>query len=350
LVPPSRVAPFWMALIAAALFGAAAPAGKVLLGSVDAQQLAGLLYLGAAAGVAPFAFGRGGRRLALPGDRANSLRLAGAVLAGGALGPLALLAALRLADATSVSVWLSLELPATALLGVWFFGDHLGRPGWGGVVLAGCASVLLALGGGTAGWTSGLLILVACLLWGLDNHLTALLDTLSPEASTFWKGLAAGGFNFALGALRAPLPPLSASAAALLLGAAAYGASIALYIRGAQRLGATRAQTVFCVSPLFGLGLSALFLGERVGPSHVGALALFAAALALLIWEQHIHEHVHTPHQHDHPHRHDDGHHDHDHEESAPPGSSHTHPHAHVERVHAHPHLPDLHHRHEHAG
>ena len=50
--------PIWpgvpLALASAALFGAAMPLSKVLLGSVDPQILAGLLYLGAGIGLCQF--------------------------------------------------------------------------------------------------------------------------------------------------------------------------------------------------------------------------------------------------------------------------------------------------------
>ena len=41
-----------LALLSAALFGVSTPAAKVLLGSIDATILAGLLYCGAGLGVA----------------------------------------------------------------------------------------------------------------------------------------------------------------------------------------------------------------------------------------------------------------------------------------------------------
>jgi hypothetical protein len=49
-----------LALASAALFGAATPASKALLADLSPFQLAGLLYLGAALGVAPVAWRRGG--------------------------------------------------------------------------------------------------------------------------------------------------------------------------------------------------------------------------------------------------------------------------------------------------
>jgi len=112
--------PVALALLSAALFGSATPASKYLLHDLSPFALAGLLYLGAAIAVAP---------RALPGrtwrlDRRNAARLGGAVLFGGALGPVFLLLGLRLASAASDSMWLNLEMVATAVLGALLFRDH----------------------------------------------------------------------------------------------------------------------------------------------------------------------------------------------------------------------------------
>ena len=110
--------PILVALLSAMLFGAATPASKLLLEGFTPFQLAGLLYLGAAIAVAPGALKNGGLGLPRRGDRRTQFRLFGAVLFGGILGPVALLFGLRLADAASVSLWLNLEMAATAVLGI----------------------------------------------------------------------------------------------------------------------------------------------------------------------------------------------------------------------------------------
>src|SRR5947208_7460006 len=135
-----------LALVSAALFGAATPAGKVLLADFTPFQLAGLLYLGAALGVGPVA---ALDRRATPGlDRTNRMRLAGAVLFGGVVGPVLLLFGLRFTAAGSVALVLNFEMAATAVLGVALFGEHLGRRGWLGV-----AGVVAA--GSVLAWESG---------------------------------------------------------------------------------------------------------------------------------------------------------------------------------------------------
>lgn len=340
--------PLACALLAAALFGAATPASKLLLSDFTSFQLAGLLYLGAALGVAPAAL-RGGRvRFPGRGDKRNRVRLFGAVVAGGICGPVLLLLGLRLAAAASVSLWLSLELAATALLGVLVFRDYLGLPGWAGVIASLAGAGLLSLGGGPAGLAAGGFVLAACLCWGLDNHLTALIDGITPSESTFWKGLAAGGCNLAVGFALAPrLPSVLPVAAALAVGTLAYGASIALYITSAQALGSTRAQVAFSSAPLFGVVLSALFLKESLAFVHLASGLLFAAGVGLLFFDRHSHVHAHETIEHEHEHLHDDAHHDHGH--PGPQGSPrHSHRHVHAAVTHRHPHWPDLHHRHGH--
>jgi len=339
---------FLLALGAALLFGASTPASKLLLAKLEPFQLAGLLYLGAALAMAPLVALERRRGVVPRLDRANRTRLAGAVLLGGGVAPVLLLVALRFALAGSVSLWLNLELVATALLGRLFFRESLDRTGWFGVAGAVAAGGILAGAGGWPGIVAALLVAAACVAWGFDNHWTALVDGITPASSTLAKGAAAGAANLALGLVTAPLAASAAEiAVALAVGALSYGASIALYIAAAQQLGATRAQAVFASAPFVGAGLALGVLGEPLGLAHLCAAGILLPSLALLLASHHEHAHEHAETWHVHSHRHDDGHHAHAH-----PGLSastrHTHAHRHERLVHAHPHWPDLHHRHGH--
>jgi drug/metabolite transporter (DMT)-like permease len=338
---------FLLALGAAATFGAAAPAGKALLADLPPFQLAGLLYLGAALGVAPWALRRDGGNRSLSG--LNRARLAGAIGFGGMAAPVLLLFGLRLASAASVSLWLPLEMAATAGLGVLFFHDSLDRAGWLAAAGSVAAALVLAWGEPAAGLRAGAFVAAACLCWGLDNQLTALVDGLSPQRFAFWKGLIAGSVNLTVGL---SLSPWTAStrvlAAALALGAVSYGASLVLYIMSAQRLGAARSQIIFSSAPFFGLALSALALGEALTAPHFAAAAILGLSLALLARERHEHIHGHEVMPHDHRHRHDDGHHGHAHN-GLPVETEHSHWHEHASVEHSHAHWPDLHHRHSHG-
>jgi len=340
---------FLLALLAALFFGAATPLSKPLLTRLTSFQLAGLLYLGAALGVVLLLVRE--RKFTPPWrmDRRNALLLLGSIVFGGILGPLALLAGLQLASAASVSMWLNLEMVATAVLGHFIFKDHLTPRSW--IAAAGIflAAILLAAGEGAAGVLAGLLVLAACLSWGVDNHVTALIDGITPAQSTFWKGLAAGATNLIIGLSLAPLigTPLEVLGG-LGIGVVSYGFSIVLYISSAQQLGATRSQLIFSSAPFWGVLLSILLLSETFTWQHGAAAVLFIASIALLYHEQHGHAHQHLVQEHEHLHNHSDGHHLHVHEQY-PENGWHSHAHVHTPLEHVHPHWPDLHHRHEHV-
>ncbi len=336
------------ALISAALFGAATPASKLLLESLSAFQLAGLLYLGAAIGVLGGMLKRRSWRPPWNMPARSRKLLLGAVFFGGILGPVLLMLGLQLASASSVSLWLNLELVATAILGRLIFNDHLGKYGWFGVAGVVTAGVLLSVGEGAAGFWSGLLVAGACTCWGLDNHFTALIDGITPAQSTFWKGSVAGVVNLTIGAVADPFTASGfVTVSALVVGMLAYGASITLYITAAQGMGATRAQMFFASAPFIGVALSALILGESITAIQVVAAGILAISLGLLFRDQHQHAHEHEALSHEHVHSHDDSHHNHEHE-GLDRSKRHSHWHDHKPVEHSHPHWPDLHHRHGH--
>src|SRR5450759_5031022 len=139
------------------LFGIATPFSKLLLEGLNSFQLAGLLYLGAALAMLPYIFRKNSnpKLLFQSGSRAKTI---GIIFFGGFAGPLLLFAGLKMANAASVSIWLNMELVATAVLGVLIFKDALSRNTWIGVVLTIIAGIVVSYGEGNSGLTSGLLI------------------------------------------------------------------------------------------------------------------------------------------------------------------------------------------------
>lgn len=344
-----QLLPAGLGLVSAFLFGLATPASKLLLGEMNPFLLAGLLYLGAAAGVTPLILReRTARNVQRTISGTQYMYIAGAVIFGGFLGPVLLLIGLHAAHASSVAIWLNMELVATAILGTLLFHDHLDRNGWIGVSLALCAGLIMTASEGASGLTAALLVTAACFCWGFDNHFTALIDCLTPSRITLFKGVFAGSINVAIGLyLSINNPTLAVVGKALVLGAFSYGASIVLYVISAHHLGATRSQILFSSSPFFGVGLAALLLGEQLRPSHFAALCCLIGAIYFSNRVRHGHEHSHHECHHTHLHAHDDEHHDHTHG-GIDPSAPHSHAHQHHSLNHTHPHYPDLHHRHDH--
>lgn len=339
------------ALIAALLFGAAAPLSKGLADAVAPLQLAGIMYLGAAIFALPFAV-KGGLRKPWSLGRTAVVRLGASLFFGGLLGPVLLLAGLKLASAGSVSMYLNLEMIFTTALACLVFKEHLGRRGWLAVLGGLAAAGSLSLSEGQTGLTAGALVAAACLCWAMDNNCTATLDQITPPQMVLYKGATAGSVNLGLGlCLSHSLPDWQWMPTALAIGALCFGLSIVLYITAAQQLGAGRSQVVFSAAPFFGLLLSAVFLGEGMTLWQAGAALLMVGVVTLLFTDSHAHEHHHEALTHVHEHTHDDGHHDHTHEDQPgfDPRTRHTHEHTHRAVTHSHTHVSDLHHRHDHA-
>jgi drug/metabolite transporter (DMT)-like permease len=341
------------ALISAALFGVSTPAAKVLVGSVDPVLLAGLLYCGAGIGIAALRRNLPSILVTAPEvalTRAELPWLAGAIAAGGVIGPLLLMAGLARTDATSASLLLTLEGAATALMAWFIFHENFDRRiALGMCCLVAGAAVLSWSGTPTVNSLIGpLAIAGACLAWGLDNNLTRKVSLADPLQIVQLKGVIAGPFNLALGlALGAALPTLSAVLIAGVVGFIGYGVSLALFVVALRHLGTARTGAYFSTAPFLGSVAAIIALGEPVTAQLAVAGALMAVGVWLHLTEHHDHEHVHEPMAHAHPHVHDE-HHRHSHSALDPPGQPHTHLHEHGPMRHAHAHVPDMHHTHRH--
>jgi len=340
-----------LALASAILFGASAPFAKLLLGLVDPQLLAGLLYLGAGIGLAAFHAGRSGVGIEAPEAplrRADIAWLLTVVLFGGVAGPLLLMLGLERTSAASGSLLLNLEGLATMAIAWLVFGENVDRRLLLGAaaILAG-AAVLAWSGDGLRLDAGALLVAAACLAWGVDNNLTRKLSSADPVLIALIKGLAAGGVNVALALLRgASLPSAGTVGAAAIVGFLGIGVSLVLFMLALRHLGTARTGAYFSLAPFVGAVIAVPLLGEPVTTQLVAAGLLMGLGLWLHLAERHDHEHDHEAIEHEHAHVHDE-HHQHDHD--GPVREPHSHWHRHEPMRHTHVHFPDIHHRHGHG-
>jgi drug/metabolite transporter (DMT)-like permease len=351
-----------MGLGSAALFGVSAPVAKSLLLTSGPLTLAALLYLGAGLGLLLLAplWPRPGRirgravgavrRAEAPLGASDLPLILGGVVTGGILGPLLLMVGLQRVSAVSGSLLLNLEPPLTIVLAVALFGEHLGarQAGAAALILVGAAVVVGRTGDLRSEWTGVLAIAGACLSWAIDTNLSQRMSLRDPVAFSRLKGLAGGTCTLLLArAFGERLPPAGVIGVALAIGAVCYGLSAVLFVRALRDLGAARVAAYFAMAPFFGVLAALPILGERLRASDIGAMAVMATGVAMLLRERHDHPHQHEAIEHDHAHVHDD-HHRHEHEPHDAAGGLHAHPHRHEPMRHAHPHAPDLHHRHSH--
>lgn len=344
------------ALGAALLFGASTPLAKMLTGGIAPILLAGLLYLGSGLGLAGVLLVRNLTRksaeAAPPGPAIPSREipwLLVAILAGGVAGPALLMTGLAQTGAAPASLLLNVEGVFTALIAWMVFKENADRQ----IVLG---MVAIVAGGALLSWQpdaarlspSALLIVAACACWAIDNNLTRNVSSNDAVLIACLKGLVAGVCNTAFALVAGnTLPAMPALVAAMLIGFAGYGVSLALFVVALRHLGTARTGAYFSIAPLFGVVIAFLIWPEMPGVTFWVAAALMALGVWLHLRERHEHEHVHEPMVHTHAHRHD-AHHQHEHDFAWDGKEPHLHIHRHEVLVHKHPHYPDIHHRHTH--
>lgn len=338
------------ALTAAIFFGASAPIAKLLLGdNIAPIFLAAFLYLGSGAGLALTKFAqRAASKETEAGIKPADLKwLAGAIISGGILAPIILMISLQNTPASTASLLLNFEGVGTTLIALLFFKEAISRRAWTAIIVITLASIFLSTNFSAGfGLSPGALgIILACVLWGVDNNFTRNISGKDPLAIVAWKGLVAGTFSFLLALfLGNSLPSVTTILYTLLLGFVSYGLSTLLFIHSMRGLGAARTSALYGTAPLAGVLLSIFIFGEFPSFLFIIAAILMIGGALLLVNENHEHTHLHTALIHDHSHSHDDPAHGHG-------GGSkgvHSHEHEHPAEEHGHDHMPDIHHRHGH--
>lgn len=335
------------ALGAAVLFGAGTPIAKLLLNSVNPWLLASLLYLGS--GVGLMLYRRFVRAPAGKLSRADLPWFAGAVFAGGVVGPVLLMLGLTKMPASGASLLLNAESVFTALLAWFLFKENfsfriaLGMTAIvvGAVILSWPEEILFE------GFWPALAVVGACFSWGVDNNLTRHVSLSDATWIASVKGVAAGSVNLALAFLMgATWPSLPNIAITMIVGFLAYGVSLTLFVISLRHLGTARAGAYFSVAPFFGAAL-AVATGEPLTAPLLIAGGLMMLGIWLHLTERHEHYHAHEAMEHEHEVFPDD-HHQHLFNLSSLPIPKEGNRHSHSELNHSHPHFPDSHHRHSH--
>jgi drug/metabolite transporter (DMT)-like permease len=218
------------AIAAATLFGASTPFSKLLLGKFEPVLLAGLLYFGSGIGLTIWwalrsAFKKETAKEASL-NKADMPWLAGAILAGGVIGPLALMFGLAVTPASSASLLLNLEGVFTALLAWFVFKENFDKRIALGMLAISCGSLLLSWSGQleVGGSWGALAIAGACLAWGIDNNLTKKVSAGDPIQIAAYKGFVAGIVNLSIAIISGTkFPSLSITLLAALVGFLGYG-------------------------------------------------------------------------------------------------------------------------------
>lgn len=193
--------------------------------------------------------------------------------------PISLMFGLRMTAAANASLLNNFEIVATAVIAMWLFHEKVSRRLWIAIVLVTIACILLTVDDTTSlSFSPGsLLVLLACVCWGLENNCTRCISHKDPMEIVIIKGFGSG-----FGALCIALssdetfPLLQYIPAVMLLGFVAYGLSIFFYTYAQRTIGAAMTSTFYAVTPFIGALLSFLILNEKLTWN-------FAIALTIMI-------------------------------------------------------------------
>jgi len=188
-------------------------------------------------------------------------------------------------SAANASLLNNFEIVATSLIALCLFREKISNRLWFAIGLVTVSSILLSVEGAESlafSWGS-LLVLAACVCWGLENNCTRMLSSKDPVQIVVIKGFGSGIGAVLLALLKGEwCLHLVSIALALALGFVSYGLSIYFYIYAQRFLGAAKTSACYAVSPFIGAGLSLIIFREWPSPVFWIALAIMAAGTCLI--------------------------------------------------------------------
>ncbi len=193
------------------------------------------------------------------------------ILFGSTMAPLLLLQGLKTTTAVNTSLLLTTESFFTTLIAFTFLRERGTKKDYLGILLLIIGVIILTTNGNlqqinlTQGITGNILILGACLSWGLDNNLSKFLSKKTEIIYITGLKCIIGG------AILLSLPlflnisyevPLISLPHILSVGALSIAISILLFLFALREIGSMRTGAIFSVSSLFGAIFAFLTLGE----------------------------------------------------------------------------------------
>lgn len=268
-----------LAILAAALYSISTPISKLLLESMPSTILAGLLYLGAGAGMAIFglvskSIGKSNNEEKLTKD---DMPYVVAMVVLDIAAPILLLLGLSYATAENVSLLNNFEIVATAVIAFIFFGEKISKKLGIAIGFITLSSIILSFENLAAFEFSvgSILVLLAAVCWGLENNCTRKLSSKDPLEIVVVKGLCSGAGSLIIGlAIGERTERIDFILAALALGFVAYGLSIFVYVYAQRSIGAAKTSAYYAVAPFIGSFLSLIIFREMPQPIFFVALII----------------------------------------------------------------------------
>ncbi len=278
-------------LVASALFGSVFTVAKVPLQTIDPLALAAVIYVISGLFLIPFA------RFSFRLKSRRELRYMVAVTVFGAIAaPMLLLQGLQATSASDASILTNGEVLFTIILSSLFFGEKpRGRIGMTavGIVVIGLfmATTDMDISDTILQFNVGnVMILASMLMWAIDNNITrrlTMFSDISPAKIAMLKSLFGGLVMFAMVAAAGKLVALEDLDIDMwliitALAVSGFGAALLLFLQGIKHIGTIKTMSVFSMTPIFGIGIAAMVLGETISLFQGVATAMIISGILLL--------------------------------------------------------------------
>ena len=259
-------------LFAAVLFGSVFSLAKVPLATIDPLALTAVVYI--ISGLALIPFTKGSFTFERKDDYFYVSIL---TIFGGVLAPMLLMYGLQQTAASTAAILTNGEIVFTIALSSIFFGEKPhGRGGLFGVTLVVIGLIiattedLKALETVVQLSAGNIMILASMLMWAIDNNVSRRLTSrASPAKIAMVKSLSGGLVLVALALALGKgtvITGIKFDMWVLIVGMsiAGFGGALLLFLEGMKRIGTVRTMSMFSLTPIFGIVLAALTLGESI--------------------------------------------------------------------------------------
>ncbi|MFL6492091.1 MAG: DMT family transporter [Nitrososphaera sp.] len=277
-------------LFAAILFGSVFTLAKVPLATIDPLALTAVVYTISGLALIPFA-----KASFTFQTRDDYFYVVLVTIFGGVLAPVLLMYGLQQTAASTAAILTNGEIVFTIILSSIFFGERPhGRIGLFAVIL-----VVIGLGIATTEDlkaletiiqfnTGNALILASMFMWAVDNNVSRRLTSrASPAKIAMVKSLAGGLVLLAIAMALGKGSVISGIKFEMwiLIGGmsiAGFGGALLLFLEGIKRIGTVRTMSMFSLTPIFGIVIAALALGESITVFQSIATGLIIVGIILV--------------------------------------------------------------------
>ncbi|MDQ3807054.1 MAG: DMT family transporter [Thermoproteota archaeon] len=259
-------------LCAAVLFGSVFSLAKVPLSIIDPLALTAVVYTISGLALIPFAKG------SFAFERKTDYFYVFIVtIFGGILAPILLMYGLQQTAASTAAILTNGEIVFTIALSSVFFGEKPhGRIGVFAVILVviglviATAEDLKALETIVQLNAGNIMILASMFMWAIDNNVSRRLTSrASPAKIAMVKSLCGGLVMIAVALALGKgdiITGIKFDMWILIVGMsiAGFGGALVLFLEGIKRIGTVRTMSMFSLTPVFGIVIAALTLGESI--------------------------------------------------------------------------------------